>query len=363
MGFFDTILSQFIDFIEWTDDSDNTMVYRFQRDGNEIKNGAKLTVRESQIAVFVNEGEIADIFEPGIYELTTRNLPLLTTLKHWDHGFNSPFKAEVYFFNLRNFTNLKWGTKNAIILKDKEFNGIRIRSYGSYNIQIENPIKFLTEIVGTDGYFSVDEISNQLRNIIVSHFATLLGELNIPLLDFAQNYETIGELLEEKISPDFSAYGLKLHTLLVENISPSQEVEKAFDEKTSMRIIGNLDDYLAYQSAKSLSTNSSVSTSSIGIGMGLAMAQNITTQQSEPKIEPKSAPIPKAQTYYLAIDNISKGPYTIEQIKSMIKERTISKNTLAWREGMSSWENIVNLKELNRLFSLIPPPLPSEVKE
>jgi membrane protease subunit (stomatin/prohibitin family) len=371
MGFFDAILGQFIDVIEWTDSSSDTMVYRFERDDNEIKNGAKLTVRESQIAIFVNEGEIADIFEPGIYELTTRNLPILTTLKHWDHAFNSPFKAEVYFFNLRQFTNLKWGTKNPIMLRDREFGPLRIRAFGSYEIAIKDPQTFLKEIVGTDGYFTVDEISDQLRNLIVSRFATIVASMKIPILDLAANYESVGDFIEEKISPDFHAYGLELHNLLIENISLPPKVEEALDKRTSMGLAGDLDQYLKYQSAESLNSGGSGSSTAgdaMGMGMGFAMAQQMansfSNNQTQPKTQqapapqPTPPPIPKAQTYHLAIDGSAKGPLTIEQIKDLYREKKITQESLAWREGMSAWQPIASLDELKRVFETLPPPLP-----
>ena len=372
MGFFDKLMGEFIDVIEWTDDSNDTMVYRFERYGNEIKNGAKLTVRESQVAVFVNEGEIADIFEAGIYELTTNNMPIMTTLKHWDHAFNSPFKAEVYFFNLRRFTDLKWGTKNPIMLRDKEFGPVRIRSFGSYTIRIENPETFLREIVGTDGYFTVDEIDDQLRNLIVSRFATIIGQMNIPILDFAANYETMGDFIHDKIAPEFLAYGLELTKLLVENVSLPPKVEEALDKRTGMGLAGNLDDYLKYQSAEAMGASgsgSSVAGDAMGMGMGFAMAQQMSAslgaqqhqapQQQAPASQPSPPPIPKAQTYHLAIDGASKGPLTMEQIKGMMQRDEISKETLAWREGMASWEKMGNLDELKKLFSTMPPPIPS----
>ena len=368
MGLFDKILGEFIDVIEWTDDSNDTMVYRFERYGNEIKNNAKLVVRESQIAVFVNEGEIADIFEPGIYQLSTNNMPIMTTLKHWDHAFNSPFKAEVYFFNLRRFTDLKWGTKNPIMLRDKEFGPVRIRSFGTYAIRIEEPSVFLKEIVGTDGYFTVEEVSNQLRNLIVSRFATIVAQMSIPILDLAANYEKMGEFIEEKISPDFGAYGLELTKLLVENISLPPKVEEALDKRTGMGLVGNLDDYLKYQSAESLNAEgggSSTAGDAMGMGMGFAMAQQMANtlgagaaqaQSSTPPISPP--PIPKAQTYHLVLKGASRGPLTMEQLKSMIISGEITRDTLAWREGMSAWTAMGVLKELSSLFAATPPPVP-----
>jgi len=368
MGFFDKIMGEFIDVIEWTDDSADTMVYRFERYGNEIKYGAKLTVRESQIAVFVNEGEIADVFEPGMYELQTSNMPVLTTLKHWDHAFQSPFKAEIYFFNMRRFVDLKWGTKNPLMLRDKEFGPVRIRSFGTYTIKIEDPTTFLREIVGTDGYFTVDEVSDQLRNLIVSRFATIVGKANIPILDLAANYEQMSKFIHEKIAPEFSAYGLELTKLLIENISLPPKVEEALDKRTGMGLTGNLDDYLKYQSAEALGaagSGSSVAGDAMGMGMGFAMAQQMATslnanmQASQPSHTPASPPpIPKAQTYYFGINGASEGPYTLEQIKHKVSTGTITGKTLAWREGMEGWESAQSLSDLKSLFGSVPPPLP-----
>jgi len=368
MGFFDKIMGEFIDVIEWIDDSNDTMVYRFERYGNEIKNKAKLIVRESQVAVFVKEGEIADIFEPGIYELTTNNMPILTTINHWDHAFNSPFKAEVYFFNLRQFTDMKWGTKNPLMLRDKEFGPVRIRSFGTYTIRIEDPSVFLKEIVGTDGYFSVDEVSNQLRNLIVSRFATIVGGMNIPILDLAANYEIMSDFIEEKISPEFSAYGLSLTKLLIENISLPQKVEEALDKRTSMGITGNLDDYLKYQSGEALGaagSGSSTAGDAMGMGMGFAVAQQMAANLTAPSTKvqtneaPPPPPIPKAQTYHVVIDGKSKGPLTMVQLKSLIEMDKVTQETLVWREGMSGWEDIASLDELSGLFGTMPPPIPS----
>jgi len=331
MGFFDKLMGEFIDVIEWIDNSDDTMVYRFERYGNEIKNEAKLIVRESQVAVFVNEGEIADIFEAGIYQLDTNNLPILTTLKHWTHGFNSPFKAEVYFFNMKQFTDIKWGTKNPIMLRDKEFGPVRIRSFGTYGMRIGDPSKFLKEIVGTDGYFTVDEVSDQLRNLIVSKFANIVGQMNIPVLDLAANYDKMGDFITEKISPDFNAYGLELITLLIENISLPPKVEEALDKRTSMGLAGNLNDYLKYQSAEALGGvgeggGSSTAGDAMGMGMGFAVAQQMAANLNAPSSAPQQAqsiPMPpplKAKTYHIAVDGQAQGPYSTIQLKELVQK-------------------------------------------
>lgn len=234
MGLWDKLMGEFVDVIEWTDNTSDTMVYRFDRHGNEIKYGAKLTVRETQVAIFVNEGQVADVLGPGMYVLETKNLPLLSTLQHWDHGFQSPFKAEVYFFNMRQFTNLKWGTRNPVMLRDAEFGPVRLRAFGTYAMRIDDPRKFMQEILGTDGQFSVEEISDQLRNIIVSRFSNIVGAANIPVLDLAGNYDQLGQFVTQKIAPEFQSYGLKLTSILVENISLPEEVEKALDKRSKI---------------------------------------------------------------------------------------------------------------------------------
>jgi membrane protease subunit (stomatin/prohibitin family) len=211
-----------------------------------------LTVRESQAAVLVNEGEIADVFTPGMYELRTPNVPILSTLQNWQRGFESPFKAEVYFFNTKRFTDLKWGTKNPIIARDPEFGPVRLRAFGTYVIRIADPAVFLREIVGTDGRFTTDEITNQLRNLIVSRFATVVASSGIPILDLAANYEQLGQFVTGRIAPEFANYGLELSRLLVENVSLPPEVEQALDRRTSMGVVGDLRKYTQFQAAEAM---------------------------------------------------------------------------------------------------------------
>src|ERR1035437_5073715 len=185
--------NEFIDIIEWTDDSNDTMVWRFPRYQNEIKMGAKLTVRESQVAIFVNEGQMADEYKPGMFDLQTQNMPLLTTIKGWKYGFNSPFKAEVYFVNTRMFTDRKWGTKNPIMMRDAEFGPIRLRAFGTFAIRVKDAATLLRQVVGTDRHFTIDEIGDQLRDLLVARFADALGESKIPALDLASRYDEIGD--------------------------------------------------------------------------------------------------------------------------------------------------------------------------
>jgi len=355
MGLFSWVFGQFIDVIEWTDSSQDTMVYRFNRHGNEIKYGAKLTVRESQIAVFVNEGEIADVLSPGIYELETNNIPILTSLQHWDHGFNSPFKAEVYFLNTKRFIDLKWGTKNPIMVRDPEFSMVRLRAFGTYEIRIMNAKKFLTEIVGTDGHFTTSEIEAQLTNLITSNFATIMGADGTPVLDLAANYDKLGTYITEHIAPSFEEYGLELTKMLVENISLPEEVEKAIDTRTSRAVTGDLDAHIKYQSGQALGNSEGAASDMVGMGAGLAMGQQMADSMKHANtVTPPSLPNQIAQ-YFVAVDGKSQGPYSLEEVEKEIVAGRITNDTLLWTQGMQAWAQASTI--LSDSFTQTPPPL------
>lgn len=360
MGFLDKIFGEFVDVIEWTDNSNDTMVYRFERYGNEIKYGAMLTVRESQTAILVNEGQVADCFEPGLYQLETRNMPMLTTLENWPTGFNSPFKAEVYFFNMRRFTDFKWGTKNPIMLRDQEFGPVRLRSFGTYSIKIKDPLTFLREIVGTDGHFSTDEISKQLRNLIVSRFTSVIGESNIPILDLAANYDELGEFITTAINPAFEDYGLNVENLMVENISLPTEVEAALDKRTSMGIIGNLGQYSQFQAAEAMeaaaNNPSGGASEGIGMGMGFAVAKEMSQGLNKQATSPPA--IPASVSYYIAIEGKQQGPFSNSQIQQKIQAGEIKRTTLIWYAGLAEWTQAGQDLTLSDVFKHMPPPLP-----
>jgi len=362
MGFFDWLGGEFIDVIDWLDNSNDTMVYRFEREGNEIKYGAKLTVRESQMAIFVNEGVVADILEPGIYELETKNLPIMTSLQHWDHGFNSPFKAEVYFVNTKRFTDLKWGTKNPIMVRDPEFSMVRLRAFGTYEIRITDPKQFMSEIVGTDAHFTTDEIENQLSNLILSKFPTVVGESQVPILDMASNYEKFSQYLSEKIAPFFGEYGLQLTKILIENISLPAHVEKVLDNRTSREITGNLDEHIQYQTGNALGREEGGTMSDmVGMGAGLALGQEMAEKMKNVNVErnvPPPLPIETEALYYIAVNNTSEGPYKRSIIKEYIQKGIVKRETLVWREGLSDW--IEAESELKHCFQTTPPPLPKQ---
>lgn len=266
----DKITSQLIEIIEWTDDGTGTLVWRFPVRANEIKNGAKLIVREGQSAIFVNEGKLADVFGPGTYTLTTQNLPILATLKGWKYGFNSPFKAEVYFVATTTITDLKWGTQNPIMLRDPEIGPVRLRAFGVFALRVSEPAKFLRTLVGADGRFEVEEITGQIKRSLVARFTNALGQAKIPALDLAGNYDEIAKKILPVIQADFEEMGIAITRFLIENISLPPEVERILDKRSEMGLIGNIGQYAAYQAATAIPDAAKTSNSFAGAGMGLA---------------------------------------------------------------------------------------------
>src|SRR5437588_832672 len=238
MGIFDAMKAQFIEVIEWLDDSGNTMMYRFPVRQQEIKNGAQLIVRESQSAVFVYEGQIADVFTPGRYSISGGNTPVLTKLGAWKYGFNSPFKSEVYFANTKQFTDLKWGTMNPVMMRDADFGMVRLRAFGIYSIRVTDPRALIKEVAGTNAHFVTEDIEGQLKRTLVSGFSDALAESKIAALDLASNYEELSKFIRGKLTSDFNTYGLELTKFVIENISLPAEVEAAMDKRTSMGVIG-----------------------------------------------------------------------------------------------------------------------------
>ena len=372
MGLWDKLRGELIDIIEWLDPSNDTMVHRFERYNNEIKYGAKLVVRESQVAVFINEGQLADVFEPGTYTLETKNLPILATLKGWMHGFESPFKAEVYFVNTRRFTDLKWGTKNPIMLRDPEFGPLRLRCFGTYCIRVADASTFIKEIVGTDGHFTTDEVTEQLRNLVVSRSADVLGESKIPVLDMAANYDELGEFIAQRIHGDFEAYGIDITKLLVENISLPPAVEEALDKRASMGVIGNLNAYTQFQAAnameKAAENPSGQAAGGIGMGMGAGMGfavanqmgQVFTAQQQQapPAAPGGPPPIPQPLMFHTVVDGQQAGPFDLNALQQQARAGQMTRETLVWKEGMAAWTAAGDVAELASVFGATPPPVP-----
>ncbi|MEP6733974.1 MAG: SPFH domain-containing protein [Chryseolinea sp.] len=368
MSIWDKIKHELVDIIEWTDDSNDTMVWRFPRFQNEIKNAAQLTVRESQVAVFVSEGKIADVYQPGRYELTTANMPVLTTIRGWKYGFNSPFKVEVYFVNTKNFTDQKWGTKNPIMLRDAEFGPIRLRAFGSFAIKVSDAGVFVKEIAGTQSHFTTEEVTEQLRNLIVTRFSDAVAESKIPVLDLAANYDELSKFITGKINPEFAEYGLTVTKFLVENISLPTEVEQALDKRSSMGILGNLNQYAQFQAANAMEAAAKNpgggASDGIGMGMGFAMAQQMGqmfSQQNQANQQGGSPPIPGGNIqFYIAVNGAQQGPYTPQTLQQMIQQGSVNRDSLVWRQGIASWIKASDAPEISGFFGAVPPPLPPQ---
>lgn len=366
MGLWDMLKGELVDIVEWLDESRDTMVYRFQRYQNEIKYGAKLIVREGQVAVFINEGNLADVLGPGTYTLDTQNLPVLTTLRGWPYGFNSPFKAEVYFVATRVFTDGKWGTKNPIMLRDPEFGPMRLRAFGTFAIQVKDAATLIRRMVGTDGRFTVDEIGEQLRDMLVARFADVLGESKLPVLDLAANYDELSKFIIQRIKDDFEAFGLQLSLFLVENISLPPEVEQAMDKRTSMGVIGNLQAYTQFQAANAISdaakTPGGLAGAGVGMGMGVAMGaqmgQALGGQQSPSGAGAVPPPVPAAASFFVAIDGKQAGPFDVAGLAKLVSAGQLECETLIWKEGMAQWTPASQVAELTRVLGSAPPPLP-----
>jgi len=367
MGLWDKLKGELIDIVEWTDDSGNTLVYRFPRHGNEIKNGAQLTVREGQVAVLIDEGQLADVFSPGRHRLETANLPVLSTLRGWKYGFESPFKVEVYFVSTRLFTDQKWGTKNPVMMRDPEFGPVRVRAFGTYAIRVADASVFIREIVGTDGRFTTEEVTDQLRNILVARFSDALAESGIPVLDLAANYDELGAKLDDRVRDDLTRYGLELNTLLVENISLPPAVEEALDKRTSMGVIGDLDSFTKFQAATAIGDAAKnegmggLAAGGLGAGLGMAMGQQLGQGLSQPTQPPAAGgppPIPRQAQFFAAIGGQQAGPFTAAQLQERIAAGEVARETLVWTEGMANWSPAREVPDVARMFGSTPPPLP-----
>ena len=282
MGLMDFIKGELLEIIEWTDDSRDTICWRFPDEDKAIKNGAQLIVRESQMAQFVYLGEFADTFEPGKHSLHTDNIPVLTKLKSWKYGFDSPFKVDVYFINTRLFTGMKWGTANPIMMRDQDFGIIRARAYGIYDFRVTDPKLFLKEVAGSDHNFRVDEFADTMRSRVVSVFTEALATSNVPVLDVATRYSELGDALLPLINPAMtSKYGIEIASFVVENVSVPKEVEEAIDKRSSMAAVGNLNDYVKYQMAQGLGHPSGSGPAGMAseLAIGMAVAQEMVKGQ------------------------------------------------------------------------------------
>jgi len=368
MGLFDKIRGEFIDVIEWLDSTHDTVVWRFPRYQSEIKMGAKLTVRESQVAVFMNEGQIADVFTPGMYTLSTRNLPVLTTLKGWVHGFNSPFKADVFFVSTRQFTDQKWGTKNPITVEDARFGFVELRAFGTYAFSVADAKLFVKTIAATGQQFTTEDIAGQLRSLIVTKLTDAIGEGNLPVEKFAANIEELSALGKEKLDADFAVWGLALGLFLVENISMPEELKKEIFEysrlgRVDMQKLAQMK--MAKGIEKAAENQGGMAGMGVGMGAGFGMGQmmgNLFGQQMSQNAGGQSQavppPLPAPGPFYVAENGQQTGPFSVEQIAGMVQAGRYTKETLVWRQGMAQWQRAAAVPEMATLFAAVPPPLP-----
>jgi membrane protease subunit (stomatin/prohibitin family) len=282
MSFFS---KQFIDVIQWTESGDGTLAYRYPMEDMEIQTGGKLTVRDSQMAVFVNEGRLADVFGPGLYTLNTHTLPILTYLLNWDKAFQSPFKSDVYFFSTRIQTDQKWGTPNPITFRDKEFGAVRMRAFGIYSYHINNPKIFYEKLSGTRPIYRVDDLDGQLRNTIIGHMTTAFAGSTIDFLDMASNQVRLAELMQKELAPTFAELGLVLDSFVVENVSLPEELQKMLDQRISMSMLGDMGKYTQFQAAQALpiaaANPGGLAGTGVGLGAGLAMGQQMMNAMNQ----------------------------------------------------------------------------------
>ena len=294
MGILNMLKGQLIDVIEWKDDSNDTMVHRYENNGKEIMMGA-------QVAIMVNEGKLADVFQPGRYELSTQNMPIMTALKSWKYGFNSPFKAEVYFINTKQFLDQKWGTSNPVMMRDAEFGMIRLRAFGIYSFRVGDPVAFLKEVFGTNAYMTVEGVTGQIKRTLVSGLSDAIAQSKIPALDLAANYDELSQFALNTLAPRIANLGLKLESFVIENISLPDEVEKAIDRRTSMGVVGDLNQYTQFQAAEAMrdAANNPNGMGGIGAGMGAAamMAQAMQNAAQAPVVPQyqQAAPVQQPQ--------------------------------------------------------------------
>jgi membrane protease subunit (stomatin/prohibitin family) len=365
MGLFDKIKSQFIDIIEWPETEPGILVHRFNRYENEIKMGAKLIVRPGQRAVFVNEGRIADAFEPGTYRIETKNIPVLTTLLSLPYGFNSPFKAEVYFIKTTEQLDRKWGTPNPVMMRDNDFGMVRLRSRGNYSYKVGIREEMISRFVGAQSEFAASAIEDQIRIKIISSFTDCLGEHKIPALDLAAKYDEISEFMKEKLVAEFNRLGLELLSFTLENISLPEEVQKAMDQRTSMGALGNLNNFSQYQAANALrdaAQNQGGAGNMMGMMMGAQMAGGVSgaLHQQQPQQQPAAAPppVPPQIKYFMVIDGQQAGPFDLNTLKQKAQSGEFSPDSLVWTEGMTGWEKASTRQDLSGIFGAAPPPIP-----
>lgn len=365
MGLIDRLKGELIDIVEWLDDSRDTIVWRFPRYENEIKMGARLVVRESQVAVFVNEGQVADVFTPGTYTLETQNLPVLSTLKGWKYGFHSPFKAEVYFVTTRLFTDLKWGTANPVIVRDAELGMVRLRAFGAYALRVADARALLTQLAGTDPQFRTEEVGEYLRQTIVGRIGSALATAQVPLLDLAAHQQGIGDRLAEALTTELADLGIAIPRFVIENISVPPEVEAALDKRTQIGLVGDLDTFTRFQSATAIQAAAENpgggAGEGLGLGLGMAIGQQMAAAlggQGGQGVATAPPPLPAATQWYYAVGSERQGPVDDGGLAAAAASGAVHADTLVWHAGLSGWTPASQVPALTAVLGSVPPPLP-----
>jgi membrane protease subunit (stomatin/prohibitin family) len=358
MGFIDKLRAELIDIIEWVDDSRHTLVWRFPRYHNQIKHGAQLIVRPGQAAIFVHRGRIADVFGPGQVRLETGNLPVLATLAGWKYGFDSPFKAEVYFVSTRQVTDLKWGTPSPVMMRDADFGPVRVRGFGTYTLRARDPKRLLGELVGTDSAFEADEIHELVRAIVSQAFADVVGKSELALLDIASHYGELAEQVRREAEGRIDdEYGLEIPQLVIVNVSVPAEVEQALDARSSLGVIGDLHAFQSYQLSRAIPAAAAnpaggLAGAGVGVGMGVALASQFAQGAGQ-------GPPPLPTAWHFAEAGRSVGPVSGDELARAAAQGRVTPDTLVWSAGMRDWTPARAVPELAAMFPSPPPPLPS----
>ncbi len=329
MALMDFIKKQFIDILQWTEDGDGTLAWRFPMQEMEIQNGASLTVRDSQLALFVNEGTVADVFAPGMYKLTTQTLPVLTYLKNWDKLFESPFKSDLYFFSTRTQLDQKWGTPNPITIRDKEFGIVRMRAFGIYSYHLSDAKTFYQKISGTRESYGRDELEGQLRNTMVAGMTDLFGESGVAFIDMAANQDEFGKAMFAKMTPMFAEYGLTLDSLVVQNVSLPEELQKILDQKIGMNMIGDMQRYTQYQVANSIPdaarNEGGMAAMGVGLGAGVGFGQ-VVGQAMASALPGTAAAAPAAAAATVAAISADEVVATLEKLHGLVEKGILSQS-------------------------------------
>ncbi|MFT6143619.1 MAG: membrane protease subunit (stomatin/prohibitin family) [Myxococcota bacterium] len=380
MGLWDTLKqhagAQFLDVIQWLDDSNDTMVYRFPIFNQAITDKSKLVVREGQAAVFIHEGVMSDVFGPGTYTLDTRNAPITGFFQSISYGLNMPYKGDIYFIDTTQFTENRWGTSNPVMMRDAEFGPVRIRAFGIYSFRVTDPEVFLKQVVGTDGLFTTDEITGQLKRKLVSGLADTIGKAKIPVLDLAANYMDLGDQLRDRMNPAFNeSYGITLTDFTIENISLPANVEKALDDRSRMGVLGNLGAYQQLKSADAIEVaagNTGLGGAGVGMGVGFGMGNMMGNQMSGSMNQagpfnaqqgmqggpaPVPPPVPGQETWHYNGPTGQAQLKTAELVQRITQDR--SGNHQVWKAGMAAWQSWKDVPELATALPPGPPPMPA----